>query len=209
MVHLSGPKLGPGLVERLRAGDEAAFRELIDAYHARLIRLALGFVETRAAAEEVVQDTWLGVVKGLPTFEQRASLKTWIFSILINRARSRGAREGRHRDVFVDQATVMGVGATDFTAEGRWSSPPTPWETPLVERALSDRRALERLAEALDQLPQQQRAVVVLRDVEGLDGSEVCNVLGITETNQRVLLHRGRTRLRAVLADVIEDLKGC
>lgn len=192
------------LVDRLLAGDESAFTALVDLYHGRLIRLALVFVSDRAAAEEVVQETWLGVLGGLRNFEGRSALKTWIFRILTNRAKTRGVRDAR----FVSFSSLAdpdaeGEPAVDpdrFTASGTWRQPPRPWTENTPERLLLRREAMAVLEEAIAGLPPNQRAVVTLRDVDGLDSGEVCDLLEISESNQRVLLHRGRTKLRRALA---------
>ncbi len=182
------------LIERLRAGDGQAFAELVDRYNASMIRVASAFVPSRAVAEEVVQDTWIGVIKGIGRFEGRSSLKTWIFRILVNRARTTGAREPRS----VELDTGDGLGSDRYTAGGTWREPPAPW-TDDVDDRLSAPEVAARIRQAVEQLPDSQRQVVTLRDVEGLPSSEVCAMLGISEGNQRVLLHRARTRVRAML----------
>ncbi len=192
------------LVERLLGGDEPAFAALVDLYHGRLIRLAMVFVSDRAAAEEVVQETWLGVLNGLGKFEGRSALKTWIFRILTNRAKTRGGRDAR----FVSFSSLAdpdakGEPAVDpdrFTAKGMWGQPPRPWTENTPEKLLLRREAMALLEKAIAELPPNQRAVVTLRDVDGLDSGEVCDLLEISESNQRVLLHRGRSRLRRALA---------
>lgn len=189
------------LLKRLLAGDEAAFSELVRAHHASLLRLALTFVSDHGAAEEVVQDTWLGVLKGLKSFEGRASLKTWIFRILVNRARTRGARDGRMVNFSaLEDPGDEGMALVDrFAAEGRWVRPPAMWREQNPEDLLLNGETLNCLQDAIATLAPNQRAVVTLRDVDGIDAQEVCNILGITETNQRVLLHRARTRVRQAL----------
>jgi RNA polymerase sigma-70 factor (ECF subfamily) len=186
------------LVRRLRSGDESAFAELVDAYHPSMVRFAQTFVPSRAVAEEVAQDTWLAVLKGIQDFQGRSSLKTWIFRILANRARSTGAREQRTTPVDVEDAAT--VDARRFDAGGMWSDPPAHWSDEVVER-LSAGYFLEKVQAAISRLPEGQRAVVTLRDVDGLSSKEVCEVLGISEANQRVLLHRGRGRVRAIFED--------
>jgi RNA polymerase sigma-70 factor, ECF subfamily len=189
------------LLQQLLAGDESAFSELVAAYHESLIRLALTFVADRGTAEEVVQETWLGVIKGLPSFERRSSLKTWIFRILVNRGRTRGARDGR----FVNFSALGEPDAAPwdladrFSAQGRWTEPPPPWREANPEDLLLRREVVERLEEAIASLPPNQRSVMMLRDIEGVDAAEVCNILEISETNQRVLLHRARTKVRAMV----------
>ncbi len=184
------------LVQRLRSGDESAFAELIDAYHPSMVRFAQTFVPSRAVAEEVAQDTWLAVLKGIDRFQGRSSLKTWIFRILANRARSTGAREQRITPVDIDNAAT--VDRARFDAGGQWVDPPAHWSEDIDER-LSSAKVIGEIRAAISRLPEGQRAVVTLRDVDGLSSKEVCDVLGISEANQRVLLHRGRSRIRAAL----------
>ena len=183
------------LLRRLRAGDEQAFVALVERYNGSMLRLAASFVPSRAVAEEVVQDTWLAVLRGLPAFQGRASLRTWMFTILVNRARTTGSREQRTIPV-ADAGPV--VDASRFGPDGAWSAPPEHW----IEEA-EDRIEAEKLGgvlkAAIDGLPGRQREVVLLRDVEGMSSAEVCDVLAISEANQRVLLHRGRGKLRQVL----------
>lgn len=189
------------VLERLLAGDEAAFSALVSAHHGSLLRLALTFVSDRGAAEEVVQETWLGVLKGLKSFERRASLKTWIFRILVNRARTRGARDGRTL-TFSALQEPEGEGADlldRFSAEGRWVQPPSLWQEQDPEDLLLRAETADCLESAIASLPANQKAVVTLRDIEGIEAAEVCNMLALTETNQRVLLHRARTKVRARL----------
>ena len=183
------------LLARLRAGDESAFLALVTRYNPSLLRLARTFVPSDAVAEEVVQDTWIGVLRGVDRFEGRSSFKTWLFRILVNRARSTGVRE--HRTIPVDP-TVPAVGADRFDASGAWAEPLVPWESDADDRVVAATWA-PRLRQALDGLPDRQRDVVVLRDVEGMSSEDVCDVLDISEGNQRVLLHRGRSRLRSEL----------
>ncbi|MBI3049973.1 MAG: sigma-70 family RNA polymerase sigma factor [Acidobacteria bacterium] len=191
------------LVGRLLAGDEAAFAGLVEQYHGRLVRLALAFVADRATAEEVVQDTWLAMLTGLRSFEGRSGLKTWIFSILTNRAKTRGHREKSSVpfSAFGDGHTAHepAVAPARFTAAGSWSAAPEPWidETPETLLLRGEVRTL--IERAIAGLPPAQRAVLTLRDVEGVASADVCNILGIRETNQRVLLHRARSRIRAAL----------
>jgi RNA polymerase sigma-70 factor (ECF subfamily) len=189
------------LVERLLAGDESAFSEVATHLQSSLLRLARTFVADHGAAEEVVQETWLGVVKGLRSFERRSSLKTWIFRILVNRARTRGARDGRTMHFSaLNPAGESGSAIEDrFSADGRWAPPPSLWTERNPEDVLLRAETADILQHAIDGLPPIQRAVLTLRDIDGLEAREVCNMLAITETNQRVLLHRARTRVRAAL----------
>ncbi len=187
------------LVPRLRAGDEAAFRHLVRQMHGALMRLALAFVSSPAAAEEVVQEAWLAVVGQLDQFEGRSSFKTWIGSIVVNRAKTRGVRDKRSVPFssFADDEGDDGQ-AELFSAKGFWRTAPTPWDK-APESLLLRMEAREAIERELETLPDAQRTVVTLRDVEGWSSEEVCNVLSVTETHQRVLLHRGRMRLRRAL----------
>jgi RNA polymerase sigma-70 factor (ECF subfamily) len=180
------------LVERLRSGDERAFAVLVRRYQPALLRLAEATVHSGAVAEEVCQDTWLAVVRGLERFEGRSSFRTWLFHILLNRARSSAGREQRAGRPEED------VGER-FDGSGAWASPPVPWAELAEDRMIAARLA-SRVHELLPTLPEHQRQVVTMRDVEGLAAGDVSSLLGITDGNQRVLLHRGRARLRASLA---------
>ncbi len=177
-----------------------------------MLRLALSFVRNRAVAEEVVQETWLGVLNGLDRFEGRSSLKTWIFRILTNRAKTRGEREGRtvpfsslaepgEEGPSVEPERFSGP---DHRWAGHWAAYPERWET-VPERKLLSSEARTRIDDAIAGLPPSQRAVITLRDVTGLTSEEVCNVLELSETNQRVLLHRARSKVRAVLEDYFKE----
>jgi RNA polymerase sigma-70 factor (ECF subfamily) len=182
------------LVARLRAGDEDAFRALVTMYQARLLRLAQTVVVRRPVAEEVVQETWLAVVRGVDRFEGRSSFKTWLFRILLNRARSTAGREpfdASLSDVEVDER---------FDASGAWVAPPVPWADQVDDRVVADQLA-RRVQEVLPTLPEAQRQVIVLRDVEGATPAEVAELLGVSDGNQRVLLHRARARVRQHLAE--------
>ena len=194
------------LVERLRAGDEAAFMELVDRYDRPLRRLARTFVRTDALADDVVGETWLAVIKGIDRFEERSSLKTWLFRILVNRARSRAVREARQVPFSslpgADAAGGPAVDPANFRGGG-WIEPPRTFDAEPESRLLAG-ELRGQLAEAVDTLPEQQRTVILLRDVAGLDGPEVAEALGISEGNQRVLLHRARSRVRAELARYLE-----
>jgi RNA polymerase sigma-70 factor, ECF subfamily len=169
------------LVDALRAGDERAFTQLVDRHGPAMIAVARMHVASREVAEDVVQDTWLALLKGLDRFEGRSSVQTWLFRVLVNIAKTRGIRDHRTTPVGTD---VLGRGV-DESAE---------------YRALSG-EALRLVRRELDRLPEQQRVVVSLRDLHGLDSDEVCELLDLTTANQRVLLHRGRARIRAALAD--------
>jgi RNA polymerase sigma-70 factor, ECF subfamily len=185
------------LLVRLRSGDERAFVSLVERYQEQMLRLAASFVPSRAVAEEVVQDTWLALLRGLDTFEGRSSLKTWLFSILLNQARTTGTRE--HRSVPVADPEPA-VDPARFDVSGHWAEPPEHW-TEAVEGRLTAGKLADRIRELMDELPARQREVVILRDVEEMSSEEVCSVLAISDGNQRVLLHRGRSRLRQLFED--------
>jgi RNA polymerase sigma-70 factor (ECF subfamily) len=202
------------LVENLRAGDEAAFRSLVAAQHGAMVRVASFYVPSRAVAEEVAQETWLVVIESLDRFEGRSSLKTWIFGILTNRARRRGERE--RRTVPFSSISTDGEGpdpgleperfrpASDHWA-GHWSDPPRPWSDTVADQLMgAETRAV--VYDAIRSLPPNQRDVIALRDVEGWSAGEVSSALGITDGNQRVLLHRARVRVRAILDRHVEGL---
>ena len=186
------------IVVRLRAGDQNAFAEIVRSWSPAMLRVARAYVHSHATAEEVVQETWLGVLRGLDGFEGRAQLRTWVFRILVNTARRRGKREARMNEELaaptVDPARFRGDDDPEWPRH--WRDEAVPVET-LPEPALLAREFRDVLAAALGNLPERQRAVVELRDVHGLDTQEVCELLDLTPANQRVLLHRGRARLRA------------
>jgi len=183
------------LLARLRAGDEQAFVVLVRRHHDTMLRLARGYVPNMAVAEEVVQDTWLGVLRGIGGFEGRSSMRTWLLRILVNRARTAGTRERRSVAIGDPEPAVDG---SRFDGTGHWADPPERWVEE-AENRLHAAKLAGRLRSAIDDLPERQREVVTLRDIEGLSSEEVCSVLDISEGNQRVLLHRGRSRLRQVL----------
>jgi RNA polymerase sigma-70 factor (ECF subfamily) len=189
----------------LRAGDEEAFAMLVSTYHGSLLRLATSFVSERSVAEEVVQETWLGVIHGLRDFEERSSLKTWIFRILANRAKTRGKREARSipfsslKDKQPESEYEPAVEPSRFDACGMWAEPTQRWTNAAPEELLLRQEIMELVQRAIAELPPNQRAVVVLHDVEGVQPDEICNILEISETNERVLLHRARAKLRRAL----------
>lgn len=204
----AAPDPDAALLARLRAGDEAAFATLVDRYGPLLRRVARMHVRSEAAAEDVVQETWLGVLRGLERFEGRSSLKTWLVRIAQNRARTRGERDARSVPLSSLASAVDAAGrAVDADRfldaghprwPGHWAAAPRPWEMP--EERLLGRETLEVVREAIAALPERQAAVIALRDVEGLSSEEVCDALGLSEGNQRVLLHRARARVREALA---------
>ena len=191
------------LLLRLRSGDERAFVSLVERYHQPMLQLAASFVPSRAVAEEVVQDTWLAVLRGLEGFEGRSSLKTWLFRILVNRARTTGIREQRSVPV-ADPEPV--VDPSRFDASGGWSAPPEHW-IEVAEGRMEAGKLVDRIRAWMDLLPARQREVVLLRDVEGMSSEEVCTVLALSEGNQRVLLHRGRSRLRQLFEDQFREVR--
>ena len=182
------------LVLRLRKGDQAAFAALVDRYHSRLTRFARSFTARPELAEDIAQETWLGLLRGLEGFEARASLRTWLFQICANRARTLAAKEGRLVPVDPTDPDSPTVDPARFDAGGSWTQPPVPWS-----EAADDAELVRRVRAAIILLPDTQQQVVTLRDVEGLSAPEVCRILELTEGNQRVLLHRGRARVRAIL----------
>ncbi|HEU5211294.1 MAG TPA: sigma-70 family RNA polymerase sigma factor, partial [Gaiellaceae bacterium] len=203
------------LIARLRAHDEDAFMELVDRYSASLLRVALLFVSTRAVAEEVVQETWLGVLAGIDRFEGRSSLKTWIFRILTNRAKTRAVREARSIPFSSLAAAELGqdepsvdpdrfLPASDPRWPGHWASSPRSWGE-LPEQRLLGAEARRVISDAIDMLPPVQRAVISLRDVEGWSSEEVREELDLSDGNQRVLLHRARSKVRAALDEYLAE----
>jgi RNA polymerase sigma-70 factor (ECF subfamily) len=201
------------LVNALRDGDEGAFAALVDRYHGPLKRLAQSMGATESVAEEIVQETWLGALQGIDRFEERSSIKTWLFTILKNKARTRAVREKRSvpfsalGPATADDEGGPVVDAARFQGEdgcwpGHWATPPRPWQEP--HRRLASMEARARLREAMSSLPPRQQAVVALRDVEGLTSDEVCDLLELTEANQRVLLHRGRSAIRNELEEYVD-----
>ncbi len=183
------------LIARLRAGDELAFVALVRHHQDAMIKVASALLPSTAVAEEVVQETWLAVLRGIGDFQGRSSLRTWLFAILVNRARTTGVRERRSVAV-ADPAPA--VEAARFDSAGQWVSPPEQWLEDAEDRAHAAKIA-GRIRSAIDELPGRQRQVVTLRDIEGMTSAEVRSVLDISEINQRVLLHRGRSRLRQVI----------
>lgn len=200
------------LIEELLAGEEAAFLELVKRYQAAMLRIARIYVSDAHIAEEVVQDTWVALLQGLGRFEGRSSIKTWLFAILTNKAKTRGLRESRSlpfSDLLDDelQADQPAVDAQRFLPtghewEGHWASQPLSWERAVENHALTQ-ELLALIQSGMEILPENQRLVMTLRDIHGLTSYEVCNILQISETNQRVLLHRARSRIRQMLEDYL------
>jgi RNA polymerase sigma-70 factor, ECF subfamily len=202
------------LLESLRVGDETAFASLVEEYHLSLVRLARLYVRDEAIAEELAQDTWLAVLNGLSSFEGRSSLKTWIFTILTNKAKTRGQREKRSlvfSDVgdASDSPTVAPERFNDPSAE-RW---PNHWATEaapvswigIPEEIFLSGETMNLIRHTIDELPESQRMVITLRDVDEISSQEICNILDISETNQRVLLHRARARVRQALENYLKS----
>ncbi|MDA0206394.1 MAG: sigma-70 family RNA polymerase sigma factor [Acidobacteria bacterium] len=198
-------------MESLQAGDEQAFRGLVQKNYGSMLRLALTVIGNRSVAEDVVQETWLGVLRGLSGFEGRSSLKTWIYRILMNRARSAVTGESRRKALFSEQDAVFpetepSVPAGQFTAEGKWIQSPSNWASSPESQLLS-KETQEVLAQAASALPAAQRAVLQLHDVEGFRSEEICDILALSSANQRVLLHRARSKVRKALAKHEEGVK--
>jgi RNA polymerase sigma-70 factor (ECF subfamily) len=192
------------LVRRVRAGDRSAFAGLVRRYGGALLRFARLFVRESSAAEEVVQDTWMAVLEGLDGFEGRASFKTWLYRILANRARTRAVREGRSVPFSALAETEGGEHAVDperFDSRGMWRDPPVGWTDETPERLALEAETRQVMEAAVQALPPAQRAVLLLRDEDGLETDEICNLLDLTVTNQRVLLHRARTRVRQAIEE--------
>lgn len=207
---MTGWRAAPGdpdgpLLDGLKRGDEAAFMTLVERYNAAMVRLALSFVPSRAVAEEVTQEAWLGVLNGIDRFEGRSTLKTWIFRILVNRAKTRGERESRSvpfssletpgDEPSVDPDRFLD---TESRTPGAWQSPPQSWGQEPEQKLLSA-EGQEMIERAIETLPAAQRSVITLRDVHGLEAAEVAKLLDLSDGNQRVLLHRARSKVRQIL----------
>ena len=198
------------VVASLRAGDEQTFRELYERHYAAMKRVARSHVESDAVAEEIVQETWVGILTGIDRFEGRSALGTWIFSILLNQAKSHSSRERRtlpFSSISPSGEDETAVPADRFQKDdeawpGHWATPPRPWQRP--DRRVLSLETRERIRHAMVGLPERQRLIVGLRDVDGLSSGEVCSVLGLSRENERVLLHRGRSRLRAALEEYVD-----
>ncbi|MEO7860104.1 MAG: sigma-70 family RNA polymerase sigma factor [Nitrospirales bacterium] len=203
------------LLSRLRRGDEGAFDALVNQHHSTLIRMAMGYVSDREVAEEVVQDTWMAVIESLDRFEGRSSLRTWVCGILIHKAKDRGVREKRHTTFSAfesyDDDNEETVDPSRFQKAGEWAGhwafPPQPWDDQTPEKLLASKQAVNAMQWAIEALPATLKEVLILRDVEGVDAKEVCELLKITETNFYVRLHRARERVRAVVETYLEGGK--
>ena len=202
------------LLARLKRGDEGAFDELVTQHHSALTRMAMGYVADREVAEEVVQDTWMAVIESLNRFEGRSSLRTWICGILIHKAKDRGVREKRHTTFSAfesyDDENEEAVDPSRFQQSGEWAGhwafPPQPWDDQTPEKLLASQQAVNAMQRAIEALPATLKEVLILRDVEGVDAKEICEMLKITETNLYVRLHRARERVRAAVETY---LSGC
>jgi RNA polymerase sigma-70 factor, ECF subfamily len=197
----------PDSFEALLRGDEQAFRALIRRYHAKMISVATCYVRDRTTAEDVVQETWLAVFEGIAKMREPAAVVGWIFAILVNKARTRAKRDRRtltFSDLDPDGTPFKPVALPDrFSTNGRWSNPPLPWDEFDPERVVGGRQIFDHLRTAIDALPQAQRTVMVMREIEGQDAASTCDLLGVSKANQRVLQHRARARLRQVLGDLV------
>jgi RNA polymerase sigma-70 factor (ECF subfamily) len=197
--------IDPALVAQLRAGDEATFARVVGEVTPGLARLVRGVLRDVQLIDEVIQETWLAVINGLDAFEERASFRTWVSGIALNRARTVATRALRTVPLSaLEHDDQQPLDADRFGPNGMWLQPPRPWIDEDPESLLARKEVMTRLDAALDELPERQREVVVLRDVQGWTSEEVCNALQLGETNQRVLLHRGRTRLRALLEEMLK-----
>jgi RNA polymerase sigma-70 factor (ECF subfamily) len=205
LPSLAKPNDDSGLVERLRARDEAALKVLLARYHRATVRLAGAFARSEAVAEEVAQDAWIAVVQGIDGFKGQSSFRAWLFQIVSNIAKRRALREARSVPLSAlgadDDADEPAVDPSRFNASGRWvghwSAPPEPWGGPEERLLAGEARTL--ICKEIEALPPLQRQVITIRDIEGCTSEEACAILGITEANQRVLLHRARSRVRRAL----------
>ena len=200
------------LLKSLSEGDEDAFTWLVQQYHGSLVRLALSYVEDEVLAEEVAQETWIAVLRGLDRFESRSSLKTWIFTILVNRAKTYSQREKRtlllseFEDLLENEPTVdpdRFFPQDSQKSPGHWIKHPTSWED-IPESIMLSRELMNVVLTAIAALPSGQMTVITLCDIEGFSTEEACNILGVSETNQRVLLHRARAKIRSVLENYLK-----
>jgi RNA polymerase sigma-70 factor (ECF subfamily) len=192
----------PEFLALLRAGDPDAYRRLVRRYHGALVGVAGAIIGSRAQAEEVVQDAWLAVFGSIGRFEGRSTLASWIFTIVLNRARTRARAEGRTVALALESPGEDG-GSGAFLADGHWREAPALWDTLDPERVVAGRQLWAHVQEAIERLPPAQRAVVILRDLEGGSAEEACALMSITPENQRVLLHRGRDRIRRAIDTLI------
>ena len=193
------------LVTRLLGGDEACFAELVRRYHSTLVRVARYYVASASSAEDVAQDTWIAVVRGVERFEGRSAFKTWLLRICANRARTVAVKE--HRSIPSDPSpSTPTVASQRFDSRGVWSDPPTPF-TDGVDARLDNKALVEAVRDAITTLGDPQQAVVTLRDVEGLSTEEVAELLGLSVANVRVILHRGRAKVRGIVEDAMRETR--
>jgi RNA polymerase sigma-70 factor (ECF subfamily) len=198
---------GPEFLALLRAGDAAAYRRLIRRFHGSLVGTASGIIGSRAQAEEVVQDAWLAVFAGIGRFEGRSTLASWLFAIVLNRARTRASREGRLVPLpalEAAEAYERAVPLERFLPDGHWTEPPRLWNELDPERVVGGRQLFAHVQEAIEKLPPGQKAVIILRDMEARSAEEACALLGISPENQRVLLHRARGRVRRAMEILLD-----
>ena len=199
------------IIAGLRAGNETTFTEMVDRYNGSLVRVAMRYVPSRAVAEEVVQDTWIGVIQGIDRFEGRSTIKTWLYKILIYRARARGERERRTTpmsalagDDSAPSVPTERFRGSDALWAGHWATPPRRWDGDAEDRLLAgEARAV--INAAIAELPLAQREVIMMRDLSQFSSAQVCELLGVTEANQRVLLHRARSKVRAALENYLDE----
>lgn len=195
-------------IAKLRSGDERAFMELVERHHAGLLRMAQIFVSDRALAEEIVQETWLAVIHGIDAFEGRASIKTWIFAIMTNQAKRHASKARRTINLSaldrLDAEDLYDVDASRFAGNGHWLEPPLRWRINPEER-LQRAQLLDVIKGCIESLPEKQRIVVTMRDVQGFTTQDVTSVLGISEGNQRLLLHRARAAIRLAIETHLRD----
>jgi RNA polymerase sigma-70 factor (ECF subfamily) len=190
------------LLQNLLGGDESSFTELVRRYHSTLVKVARYYVASASSAEDVAQDTWIAVMRGIEKFEGRSSFKTWLLRICVNRARTTGVKE--HRSIPVDpNESGPSVSAHRFDQGGFWSDPPVPF-TDAIDSRLDDTALLSAVRHAIDALGEPQQSVVTLRDVEGLSTQEVAALLELSEANVRVILHRGRARVREIVEEIVK-----
>jgi RNA polymerase sigma-70 factor (ECF subfamily) len=190
------------LLQNLLGGDESSFTELVRRHHSTLVKVARYYVASASSAEDVAQDTWIAVMRGIEKFEGRSSFKTWLLRICVNRARTTGVKE--HRSIPVDpNESGPSVSAHRFDQGGFWSDPPVPF-TDAIDSRLDDTALLSAVRHAIDALGEPQQSVVTLRDVEGLSTQEVAALLELSEANVRVILHRGRARVREIVEEVVK-----
>ncbi len=200
----------PAFIARLQAGDDAAYRRLVHRFHASMVRVASGIIGSRAQAEEVVQDSWAAVFTAIGRYEPRTTLAAWLFTIVANRARTRIRAEGRLTGLPASfgGAEDRAVPLSAFQPDGHWVDAPRLWEELDPERVFGGRQLWEHVQAAIERLPDNQKAVIVLRDIESRTPEETCEILGVTEANHRVLLHRARVKVRSAIDDLVTPKAG-